>query len=173
MLRRLFAATSSSSSSDDSASSSNVGTLSNIKKKSSKNARKSTPLESLVRLFEPSLRSLAMRKEFRMVKDTAERALFKLRTVIKTGEAKLTSSVLEDLMRPFLLACNYNKEMKSVPMVLEAFGTIQRVMTTYKSILSNQSLCDVLRVLRIQSDRRHQDDHVRRFRNRNTEPKKT
>ena len=114
MLRRFFA---SSSSSKDTATT-NVGTLSNIKKSSSSSKKSSTPMESLVRLFEPSLRSLSMRKEFRMVKDTAERALFKLRTVIKMkAVSSLTSSVLEDLMRPFLLACNYNKEVKSLQMV--------------------------------------------------------
>jgi len=177
MLRRFFA---SSSSSKDTATT-NVGTLSNIKKSSSSSKKSSTPMESLVRLFEPSLRSLSMRKEFRMVKDTAERALFKLRTVIKMKDvSSLTSSVLEDLMSSFLLACNYNKEVKSIQMVrhhaihsfthththttlkvLESFGTIQRVMTQYKSILSVQSLRDVLRVLRIQTDRKHPDDHIR------------
>ena len=158
MLRRLFA---SSSETNSNTSNNNVGTLSNIKKRRGERNRKSTPLESLVRLFEPSLRSIAMRKEFRMVKDTAERALFKLRDVIKKKDEEITSNLLEELMRPFLLACNYNKETKSVPIVLESLSTIQRVMTTYKSILSVQSLRDVLRVLRIQSDRRHQDDHVR------------
>ena len=112
MLRRFFASTSST---ESNSTSNNVGTLSNIKKTRGERNRKSTPLESLVRLFEPSLRSIAMRKEFRMVKDTAERALFKLRNVIKTKDEKITSNLLEELMRPFLLACNYNKETKSVP----------------------------------------------------------
>jgi hypothetical protein len=109
-----------------------------------------------LRSVEEDLRSLSdeARKKYPVVKEAAERGILKLRAMreqyaaaIKVESAPSTAMFRsEDILRPFLLACNHNDA--TVKMVTITLQGMQRL--AQRDAINGADMPNIMRVLLIQ-----------------------
>jgi len=102
------------------------------------------------------LLSLEARKKQPVIKEAAERATLRLRNVL-ARQKSLSSSVVQDCLRPLILAINYQNG--EATLITIAIGALQRIILSTE--LTEQQLQNIVRVLRLQAEGRDKSTQLR------------
>jgi hypothetical protein len=114
-----------------------------------------------IQQVEADLRTLSVdsRRKHPMVKESAERGILKLRAIAKACGGEGTGVMLqsEDVVRPFVLACNHADATHK--MIAQALSAIQKLVSFDGVIITE--VPNIMRVMKIQSESAHLEVRAR------------